>query len=186
MIRLHNQFAAQELNQDYSLRNGILYFRGRIVISSTSALIPRLLHEAHTTPIADHGGVKRTLVRLATTFFWPNMRAVVEEYVASCLVCQQTKYSTQPPAGLFQPLPTPSQVWEDLMTDFITGLPSSRHFTAILVVMDRLTKSAHSGALPSHFTASSVASLFMEIVVKLHGIHASIVSDRDSIFLSKF
>ncbi|XP_077234173.1 uncharacterized protein LOC143876337 [Tasmannia lanceolata] len=65
-------------------------------------------------------------------------------------------------------------------------LPTSKEFSVILVVADRFSKSAHFGALPKHYDASKVASLFMNIVCKHHGIPRSLVSDRDLVFLSKF
>lgn len=56
----------------------------------------------------------------------------------------------------------------------------------ILVLVDKLSKYAHFGALPSGFNAIMVAKFFIEMVVKLHGIPNSIVSNSDSIFTSKF
>lgn len=44
--------------------------------------------------------------------------------------------------------------------DFITHLPLSQGYTTIFVVVDRLTKTAHFGALPTTYTASKVAQLF--------------------------
>ena len=70
--------------------------------------------------------------------------------------------------------------------DFITALPVPRGMTTILVVVDRLSKYIHLGALPANFTAAKVAELFVEIAVKHHGFPKSIVSDRDPVFVNTF
>lgn len=69
--------------------------------------------------------------------------------------------------------------------DFITGLPPSRGYTAIMVVVDRLAKYAHFAALPTRFDALRVAQLFVNTVVRHHGFPKTLVSDRDSVFLNK-
>ena len=74
----------------------------------------------------------------------------------------------------------------DLSMDFIEGLPKSEGYTVIMVVVDRLTKFAHFVAVKHPYTASSIAHLFMDNVVKLHGLPNSIVTDRDTIFVSQF
>lgn len=45
--------------------------------------------------------------------------------------------------------------------DFIVGLPNSKGFVAILVVVDRFTKGGHFIALKQGFTASQVATTFI-------------------------
>ncbi|GJX77411.1 ty3-gypsy retrotransposon protein [Tanacetum coccineum] len=110
------------------------------------------------------------------------MRQSMEEFIKKCVVCQQIKYSTESLGGYLQPLPPPTTVREDVSMDFITGLPTSRGSTVIFVVVDRLTKYAHFGALPTSFNAHKVVELFVDIVVKHHGIPKTIVSDRDLIF----
>ncbi|MCI04401.1 protein FAR1-RELATED SEQUENCE 5-like, partial [Trifolium medium] len=47
---------------------------------------------------------------------------------------------------------------------FWQGLPSFQTHTAILVVVDRLSKAAHFGSLPTHFTAAKVADLFAKMI----------------------
>ena len=70
--------------------------------------------------------------------------------------------------------------------DFITHLPPSRGYTAILVVVDRFSKVAHFGPLPTQYSAYQVVVLFINLVAKLHEMPKSIISDRDPLFLSKF
>ncbi|VFQ58328.1 unnamed protein product [Cuscuta campestris] len=88
--------------------------------------------------------------------------------------------------GLLQPIPIPDRVWESASMDFITGLPPSRGFTVIMVVVDRLTKYAHFGTVCAGYDAPKVAQLFLEVVVKHHGFPVDIISDRDSVFMSLF
>jgi hypothetical protein len=75
---------------------------------------------------------------------------------------------------------------QDVSMDFIEGLPISNGYSIILVVVDRYIKYAHFFPLKHQFTIASVAALFMNNVVKLHGIPKSILSDKDKIFTSAF
>lgn len=52
--------------------------------------------------------------------------------------------------------------------------------------MDRLSKYAHFLPLSHPYTATLVATLFVEHNFKLHGVPASIICDRDPVFMSKF
>jgi hypothetical protein len=88
--------------------------------------------------------------------------------------------------GLLQPLPIPEGVWRDLSMDFIEGLPKSEGYSVIMVIVDRLTKYAHFIQVKHPCTTTCIAQLFMDIVVKLHGLPLSIVTDRDTIFVSHF
>ena len=48
----------------------------------------------------------------------------------------------------------------------------------ILVVVDRFSKMAHFIALPSLPNAKTLAQVFVDNIVKLHGIPSDVVSDR--------
>jgi hypothetical protein len=88
--------------------------------------------------------------------------------------------------GLLQSLSIPSQCWEEVSMDFITGLLRSEGKSVIMVIVDILTKYTHFCALSYPFKASTVAIAFMEIVQKLHGNPKIIVSDKDPIFTGHF
>ncbi|XP_042059609.1 uncharacterized protein LOC121804134 [Salvia splendens] len=71
--------------------------------------------------------------------------------------------------------------------DFVTGLPKSqRGNTAIWVIVDRLTKSAHFIPIPITYESEKLAQLYMKGIIRLHDIPATITSDRDAKFTSRF
>lgn len=70
--------------------------------------------------------------------------------------------------------------------DFIEHLPPSLGFTAILVIVDRLTK--QSLFIPTHDTCTSLdlAKLFVLHVFSKHGVPSHVTSDRGTEFVSRF
>lgn len=77
-------------------------------------------------------------------------------------------------------------MYGNISLDFIEGLPKSGGKDTILVVVNKLSKSAHFLTLTHPFTAKGVAEKFVEEIIKLHGLPETIISDRDLIFISKF
>ena len=64
--------------------------------------------------------------------------------------------------------------------DFVCGLPRSpKNHDAIWVVVDRLTKSAHFIPIRMNYSLDKLAEIYINEIVRLHGVPASIVSDRD-------
>ena len=170
----------------YQLIDGQLRRKGRLVIGADVELRAKLLRWTHTSPVGGHSGRDATLKRLKQLFFWKGMTKDVHTFIRECLVCQTCKYDHHSPYGLLQPLPVPTEVWVDISMDFIEGLPKSHGKEVIWVVVDRLSKYAHFIALAYPYTAETVAQSFLDNIYKLHGLPQSIVSDRDTIFLSLF
>jgi hypothetical protein len=65
------------------------------------------------------------------------------------------------------------------------SLTSHRH-NAILVIVDKLTKSAHFILVRDTYDITDVAHVFVSEVIHFHGIPKKIISDRDSGFNFRF
>jgi len=141
----------------FTLRDGLLLYKGRIWINCSSSFIALLLEEFHKSPLGGHMGLAKTLSRLQQSFYWEGIRQDTQKFIKQCVDCLQTKYVPQKPAGLLQPIPPLSRPWEDLALDFITGLPNSQGATVSMTIVDRFSKGAHFGSLPSNFTAHTMA-----------------------------
>ncbi|KAJ0495282.1 putative nucleotidyltransferase, Ribonuclease H [Helianthus annuus] len=71
--------------------------------------------------------------------------------------------------------------------DFITKLPKTRKGNdTILVIVDRLTKSAHFLPIKETYSSNMLAQLYVDKIVALHGIPVSIISNRDTRYTSHF
>ena len=75
--------------------------------------------------------------------------------------------------------------------DFVTGLPiltdwKGDSYDSILVIVDRLTKMVHYKLVKVTINAPGLAKVIINVVVRHHGLPDSIVTDRGSLFTSKF
>ncbi|XP_021769518.1 uncharacterized protein LOC110733760, partial [Chenopodium quinoa] len=164
--------------------NGFLFKGNRLCIPKCP-IRSLLIHEAHGGGLAGHVGIHKTMELLQAHFYWPKMLATVHRVVSRCSTCQRAKMVFH--KGLYKPLPIPERPWEDVSMDFIVALPrTQRGKDSIMVVVDRFSKMAHF--IPCHKTedAMKVAKLYFEEVVRFHGVPRTIVSDRDTKFLSHF
>ncbi|XP_073359923.1 uncharacterized protein [Aegilops tauschii subsp. strangulata] len=170
----------------FQLQDGLIKHGDKIWIGANTGLQTKLIQAFHSTPVGGLSGILPTYHRVKQLFSWTGMKTDVENFVKQCNTCQQAKHELCKTPGLLQPLPVPDRPWQAISMDFIEGLPKSEGFSAILVVVDRFTKVSHFLALKHPFTAASVAKVFLNNIVKLHGLPLTIVSDRDKIFTSAF
>jgi hypothetical protein len=91
------------------------------------------------------------------------------------------------PKGLLQPHAIPKSKWEVISLDFIVGLPlKSRRHESIFLVVQTLKKSAHFIHVRMKYQALDIARVFITDIVRLHGMHKRITSDRGSVFTRRF
>ncbi|XP_031758562.1 uncharacterized protein LOC108647661 [Xenopus tropicalis] len=167
-----------------NLQDGFYFFKNRLFVPVEARL--DALKSVHDSPLAGHLGLRKTLDLLRRHFWWPKLGSDCARFVRSCEVCAKCKGTTSKPLGLLYPLPVPDRPWVSISMDFITDLPASEGFSAILVVVDRLTKLAHFIPLSGVPSASILAKVFIKEIVRLHGLPEDIISDRGVQFTSKF
>ncbi|GKE89123.1 putative reverse transcriptase domain-containing protein, partial [Tanacetum coccineum] len=146
-----------------------------------------IIHESHKSKYSIHPGSEKMYQDLKKLYRWPNMKAIIAEYVGKCLTCSRVKAECQKPSGLLVQPEIPMWKWESIMMDFVTKLPkTSNGHNTIWVIVDRLTKSAHF--IPTRETDSmeTLTRLYIKEIVSRPGVPISIISDRDNHFTSKF
>jgi len=165
---------------------GFLHLDGHIYILDLDSLHLQVLWYHHDHPLSGHFGQNWTLELIRHKYTWPGLRTFVKDYIQSCTSCARAKTLHHQPYGLLKQLPVPERPWNSISMDFIEQLPASTRFTAILVIVDRLSKQAIF--IPTHDTIISpeLMKLFLLHVFSKHGVPAHITSDRGTEFVSHF
>ncbi|GKA62522.1 putative reverse transcriptase domain-containing protein [Tanacetum coccineum] len=146
-----------------------------------------IIHESHKSKYYIHSGSDKMYQDLKKLYWWPNMKAIITEYVGKCLTCSRVKAECQKPSSLLVQPEIPMWNWERITTDFITKLSkTSKGHDTIWVIIDRLTKSAHF--IPTRETniMETLTRVYIKEIVSLHGMPISIISDRDNHYTSRF
>ncbi|GKE86345.1 reverse transcriptase domain-containing protein [Tanacetum coccineum] len=115
-------------------------------------------------------------------YWWPNMKAIIADYVGKCLTCSRVKAECQKPSSLLIQPEIPIWKWERITMDFVTKLPrTSNEHDTIWVIVDRLTKSAHFIPIKETDSMENLTRLYIKEIVSRHGVPISIISDHDSL-----
>ena len=145
-----------------------------------------VLKWAHSSSLACHPGVCRTLALLSHRFWWPSPQRDLEEFVAACPICGRAKGNSQRPQRLLQLLPVPHRLWSHIAINFVTGLPESQRSTVILTIVDRFSKSAHFVPLPKLPSSKETAQILVQHIFRLHRLPLEVTLDRGPQFTSAF
>ncbi|KAG2819804.1 hypothetical protein PC112_g12046 [Phytophthora cactorum] len=154
----------------YRVHEGLLLYSTvgddviRIIVLNDYDRRMRIMYEYHDAPTAGHPGREKPYVLLTRDFYWNHQYKWVRKYVRACEVCQHVKPAAFSQAPL-QSLPTPSECWQSISMDFVSGLPPDTS---------------------AEVTAVQTARLFVDMVFKHRGIPLDIVPDRDPRFTARF
>ena len=171
-------------------QKGLLRYNGSVYIPQVKAVRDEIIRTNHDDPQGGHFGRARTTDALCRKYYWRGMVKDIRKYVQTCDICQRNKIHRHKEYGLLEPLPTPSRPFETITLDFVTGLPPSmwrgKVYDAILVIVDAYTKWSIYIPCRKDLDAREFAEIILERVCGNFGMPKNIVSDRGSIFTSKF
>ena len=172
-------------SSEWSMENGLLYYRGKIYIPRPK-LHRRILRLCHDSKITRHPGRWKTLELVSQNYWWPQMSRYIGKYVSTCDMCLQNKSIHQPPTEALHPLPIPDAPWDTASVDFIVELPESNGKDTIMVVVDSVTKRSHFVSTATTLSTAGTAQLYLCHIWKHHRLPKKVVSDRGPQFIAEF
>ncbi|GJX48634.1 reverse transcriptase domain-containing protein [Tanacetum coccineum] len=97
-----------------------------------------IMHESHKSKYSILLGFDKMYQDLKKLYWWPNMKAIIAEYVGKCLTCSRVKAECQKPSGLLIQPEIPTWKWERITMDFVTKLPKTSSGHDIIWVISAL------------------------------------------------
>jgi hypothetical protein len=168
----------------YQWRNDLLLHTPQIYVPYSLHL--DVLRMYHDDPLTGHFGIAKTLELLSRNYWFPFMSSFVEKYMSTCDTCSRGKPSRHLKHRELMPLPVPPAPWKGIACDFVTDLSVSNGHDSLLVFVNYFTKMCHVISCNKTTDAPQFACMFLDHVVCLHSLPDSLVSDRGSIFTSRF
>jgi Integrase zinc binding domain len=164
---------------------GLVRYDDRIWVPDSNDLRLQVLLYHHDHPISGHFGQNKTLDLIRRSHTWPSVRTFVKDYCKSCTACARSKASRHRPYGNLRQLPIPDKPWNSISMDFIEQLPSSEGFTAILIIVDQLSKQAIFIPTYDTITSMQLAQLFVLHVFSKHGVPSHVTVTNMDLALPK-
>ncbi|GJT12282.1 putative reverse transcriptase domain-containing protein [Tanacetum coccineum] len=167
--------------------DGTLCLNNRSWLPCYGDLRTLVMHESHKLKYSIRSGSDKMYQDLNQLYWWPNMKANIATYVRKCLTCAKVKAEHQKPSGLLVQPEIPEWKCEKITMDFVTKIfKTANGYDTIWVIVDRLTKYAHFLPMRENDPMEKLMKLYMKEVVTRHGVHVSVISDRDGRFTSLF
>ncbi|GJS73171.1 putative reverse transcriptase domain-containing protein [Tanacetum coccineum] len=116
------------MDKSFEIRpDGTRCIKNRSWLPLFGGLRDLIMHESHKSKYSIHLGSDKMYQDLKKLYWWPNMKAIIVEYVGKCLTCSRVKAECQKPSGLLV---------------IVDRLTKSAHFipTRVIDSMETLTR----------------------------------------------
>ena len=200
---LPRSFRRSLTRNEYTIRNGLLYFsgaddtklapdqviwkdfEGRKAHAEGYCVPPKLRNVVmdyfHTALELAHQGMQRLQYLMEGRVYWKGMIADIRRYVKRCQTCHLAKQTSNKSEGLMQ-LFESDETFHTVHIDIVGTMPVTKSGNRyILTIMDRYSRMVKCICIPS-ITAVAVAEAFRNHWLLQYGTPKFILSDRGSQF----
>ena len=143
----------------------------------------RIMELAHGSIMGGHMGIKRTVDKIQSAFYWPGIQGDVTRYCKSCDVCQKTVNMGSVPKVPLEKMPLIDKPFKRVAIDLVgpIGPPSEDGHRYILTLVDFATR--YPEAVPlKNIDTETVAEALVDIFSRL-GVPEEILSDLGTEFV---
>ncbi len=147
----------------------------------------KLLQEVHNQSSIFHFDNKWIINLVQRFYYWSDHWATIRQYIWNCHICQRSKVSRNAINELHQSLLISLEWWKDIVINFITELSLSEDYNVICIIICHFIKEHHY--IFCHWEDDDISVeetvwIILWNVYRLHDLLSSIVSNRDSQFIS--
>ena len=145
----------------------------------------RIMELAHGSIMGGHMGIKKTVDKIQSAFYWPGIQGDVTRYCKSCDVCQKTVNKGSVPKVPLEKMPLIDKPFKRVAIDLVgpIGPPSEDGHRYILTLVDFATR--YPEAVPlKNIDTETVAEALVDIFSRL-GVPEEILSDLGTQFVSE-
>jgi hypothetical protein len=166
-----------------------IYYRNKLFIPGNTELKMQIIYKTYNSETEGHPGRMKITELVSKSYFWPKMTYDIQNYVKFCQLCKRIKASRFAPLGYFCSLFVLFQTWQNILINYITPLPicerNGLKYYYIAIVICRFIKMRHF-ILTTGLTAAELADAFVARIYAFHEAPDTIISDRETQFISEF
>ncbi|XP_067939845.1 LOW QUALITY PROTEIN: uncharacterized protein [Watersipora subatra] len=145
-----------------------------------------VMRHAHNSLLSGHLGIRKTIDRILTNFFWPGLHDEVARFCRSCDICQRNVKKGSVQKVPLHRTPLIETPFKRCAVNLIGPInpPSEKRHRYILTLVDYATR--YPEAVPlKEISSEAVAEALIDIYSRV-GIPEEVISDRGTQFISEY
>jgi len=147
------------------------------VLCVPRTMVDQIFHDAHATPTMAHRGMGKTTETILREFWWPTYSIDIRRMCRECIICSRHKHPPHLSRQHMGDRSPPTTVFERVHMDvWSPGGDSNSGMRYVIAFIDAFSKYLIAVPTQDH-TAETVARVFLNHVVLIHGMPKELVSD---------